>query len=266
MVRKSQKDMPDLSGKNGARLSNKKWYNYIVHTQLFLFAAVQLILGVYLAFVSTEYANTRVYTAKLDSHQKLDQIFAIACFVMAGMALNVHGKMKKIKKIPVRYFVYMGISAVLPLAYMLLSNMIVGNEVAEAIKPELADMGMLAANGDARAEYVVYCAGLEMGSWTPADSVTWDMLGAYLTPIGEKLFTWVPFSNIDISSIAVQMRNEMYGWDMYAMSSWINLGVSALFIACSILIPRQKKVQAPVLTMAVEEAPVEEKNTADCEQ
>jgi len=229
-----------MSSKNGARLSNKKWYNYIVHTQLFVFMAMHLVLGIYLAFVSTEYANKQMFTAKIDDHQKLDQIFAVACFVMVGFALNVHSKLKKIKKIPVRYYVYMGISAVLPLAYVLISNMVAEGAVVEAIKPELTEMGAMTKEGKAYVDYVVYCSGIEVGVWTPAN-FKMDLLSPYFAEIGEKARTWVLFDSVDVGGIVKMMRNELYGWDGFALFSYINAGVSALFLACGIVIPMSAK-------------------------
>lgn len=237
MARKSTKEATNLVSNAGPRLSNKKWYNYVVHTQLFLFVAMHLVLGIYLAFVSTEYANKQVYTAKIDNHQKLDQIFAIACFLMVGVALNIHSKMKLIKKIPVRYYIYMGVAAVLPLAYVILSSMIVNGAVRE-------NLDTLFTTGVGNTEYIVYYAGIELGTWTPADTVTWDAIGAYLTEIGEDLFQSVKLDNFDLGGVVKQMRTELYGWNMFEMFSFINLGVSAVMIVCSIFIPRQKKVKA----------------------
>ena len=248
-----------MSCKNGARLSNKKWYNYIVHTQLFVFMAMHLILGLYLAFVSTEYANKQVFTAKIDDHQKLDQIFAIACFVMAGFALNVHSKLKKIKKIPVRYYIYMGISALLPLAYVLISNMVAGGAVIEAIKPDLTEAGAMTKEGKAYIDYVLYYSGIDVGVWTPAD-FNMGLLNPYFAEIGEKAHTWVLFDNVDVSGIVELMRNKLYGWDKFALYSYINLGVSALFLGCGVAVsmsakPKtEKKPKASKLSEVPEEA------------
>ena len=128
----------------GTRYPRLRWFNNIVRTEIFVFAALQLIVALYFAFVTTEYANHPIYAATLPNGKWLytkdipmqplvDQLFAILFFVLAGMALAVNGKVKKTNgKAPKLFYIYLIASGVLSIAYLAVSEVLLMSHVGSA--------------------------------------------------------------------------------------------------------------------------------------
>ena len=226
--------------KAGVRLQprNNKWYRYIALVQMIFFAAMHLILGIYFAFVSSEYANHLGFTAKIDTHRYLDQICAIACFALFVLGLRCFYGLMKHKKITVLYYVYLVVSAVLPVLYLVMS----GNLVADAMVSLMEEVYPELLEGD-ETGWIAYCIGIEFGAWPNGGEITYEseIILDYLGKIGEEAGAIVTLGDFNIRGLLNELRADVYAWNKFEIYAIINVVLSALFAACGVFFLPLKK-------------------------
>ena len=226
----------------GARLGakNNKAYRVITQVQLLVFAAMYLVLGLYFAFVSTEYANHISFTARIEDHRNMDQIFAVIYFVLFVLSCGLFGSLKKDKKISVLYYVCMAVAAVAPFVYNAMSN----NYIVDTMKdimmtgyPEIIEDG----KGDA--SWITFWTGIEYGAWTNGSEITHEsqIIVDYLKNIGVEAGAQVDMAEFDLAGLLAQLRNDMYNWNTFSLYAIINAVVSVAFaVGAALLIPLKK--------------------------
>lgn len=226
--------------KGGVRLQakNNKWYRYVALTQMVVFAVMHLVLGMYFAFVSSEYANHPGFTAKIDAHRIMDQIFAIVCFVLFVVGLRCFYGLMKQKKISVLYYVYMAVSAVLPILYIAMS----GNFVADAMVAVLEEGYPEFLEGD-ETGWIAYWVGIEYGAWANGGDITYEseIILDYLSRIGEEAGAVVALSNFNLNGLLKEFRADMYVWNTFEIYAIINAVLSVVFAVCGIFFLPLKK-------------------------
>lgn len=232
----------DVAQNAGARLGakNNKAYRVVVLAQLLVFAAMYLILGMYFAFVSTEYANHPGFAAKIKDHRNMDQIFAIIYFVLFILSCTLFGSLKKNKKISVLYYVAMAVAAVLPFVYNAMSNGYIVDAMRETLVAGYPDV---IVDGKGDAGWITFWTGIEYGAWANGTELTHEsqVIVDYLKNIGVEAGAQVDMAEFDLAGLLAQLRNDMYSWNKFEMYAIINAVVSVAFAACTaFLIPLKK--------------------------
>jgi len=256
----------------GARLQakNNKWYRYVAQVQVLAFAVMHLILGVYFAFVSSEYANNAGFTGQLstyrgmietnlkanlldiceilervceqlEAHLYMDQICAIICFVLVALWLDMFGNLRKNKNISVLYYVGMAVSVVLPFVYMAMSHSYIVSAMTDALK---ADQGLL-VEGVGNANDIVFWTGIKFGSWVNTAEMTAEsqIVLDYLRKLGVESGKEIALADFDLSGLLTLLRNDKYNWNIFALYSYVNAALSVAFVACTaVFVPLKKNV------------------------
>ena len=224
----------------GVRLQarNNKWYKYIALVQMALFAVMHLILGMYFAFVSSEYVNHPGFTTKIEAHRNMDQICAIICFVLFVVGLRAFYGLMKHKRISTLYYVYMAVSAILPIVYLLMSDAFVFNAMLGILEegyPEFIEAG--------DAGEMVFWTGIEFGAWTNGSDISSEseIILEYLSRIGAEAGTEMSLANFDLDGLLDAFRTDMYAWNKFELYSIINVVVTAVFAVCGIIFLPFKK-------------------------
>lgn len=253
----------DGAQKSGPKLQarNNKWYRYLTQTHLLLFVAMHLILGIYFAFVSTEYANHAGFTGQLDAFRKMgetqlkkeemdlyaqtlricepleanlqfEQICATICFVLVILWLGAFGTLRKHKEIPALYYVGLVVSAVLPFVYTVISL----NYAADAMTQVLISDKTLIVDGMGNSTDIVFWTGVKYGSWANTAEITRDseFVLDYLNQLGVEKDTMVELAKFDLRGLLAQLREEKHNWDTYELYAILNAVVSAAFMAGAI--------------------------------
>lgn len=230
----------ETTEKAGARLQlqNNKWYRYVALAQMIVFVAIHLILGIYFAFVSSEYANHPGFTAKIEAHRYLDQICAIVCFALFVVGLRCFYGLMKHKKISVLYYVYLAVSAVLPILYLAMSN----NFVVDAMVGILEEGYPEFLEGE-ESGWIAYWVGIEFGAWANGGEITYEseIILDYLSRIGEEAGAWVALGDFNLSGLIGELRADVYAWNKFEMFSIINAALSVVFAVCGIFFLPLKK-------------------------
>ena len=229
----------EVTEKGGVRLQpkNHKWYRVISLVQMAVFAAMHLVLGLYFAFISSEYVNHPGFTTRIEAHRNLDQICAIVCFALFVIGLRLFYGLLKQKKISALYYVYMAVSALLPIAYLLISSVCVTNAMAEVLNE------VVAIDGQADTNELVFWGGIEFGAWANGGEYTveHDKIFDYLARIGEEAYAWVDLSDFNMSGLVRELRNEMYNWYKFELYAIVNAVLSVAFVVCgAIFLPKKK--------------------------
>ena len=228
----------DATEKVGARLPAKnKWYRPVALVQMGIFAAMHLILGMYFAFVSSEYINHPGFTTKIEQHRNMDQICAIICFALFVIGLRLLFGLLKQKKISIVYYIYLAVSAVLPLVYLAMS----GNYVVDAMMEIMNET--VAIDGQADTNELVFWTGIEFGAWVNGADVSTEseIILDYLSRIGEEAYAWVNLSDFNLSGLIGEFRNDMYAWNKFEVYSIINVVLSAAFAVLGVVFLPLKK-------------------------
>lgn len=229
----------DTTEKGGVRLQSKnnKWYRYTAQVQMLVFAVMHLVLGMYFAFVSSEYANHPGFTAKIEGHRNLDQICAIVCFVLFVLGLRSFLGLRKTKKISALYYVYMAVSAVLPFVYLFMS----ANYVVDAMMGLLNES--IAIEGQADTNEIVFWAGIEFGAWANGGDITTEseIILDYLSKIGEEAYAWVNLADFNFGGLIKLFRIDMYSWNKFELFAIINAVVTVAFVVCGFVFLPLKK-------------------------
>lgn len=230
----------DATEKVGVRLQpQNKWYRYIALAQMIVFAVMHLVLGMYFAFVSSEYVNHPGFTANIKAHRNLDQICAIVCFVLFVVGLRVFYGLMKHKKITVLYYVYMAVAAILPVVYLVVSDAYVFNAILEILEtgyPEFFE-------GE-ETSWITYCVGVEFGAWANGGEITneSEIVLDYLSRIGAEAGAVVALADFDLSGLINEFRADMYVWNKFELFAIINAVLSVVFAVCGfIFLPFKKK-------------------------
>lgn len=230
----------DTTEKGGTKLQgrNNKWYRYVAQAQMLVFAVMHLVLGMYFAFVSSEYANHPGFTAKIEDHRNLDQICAIVCFVLFVVGLRLFFGLMKDKKTSVLYYAYMAVSAVLPFVYLLMS----GNYIVDAMMAILNDSAEV-IEGQGETNTIVFWAGIEFGAWTNGGDITSEseIILDYLSRIGAEAGAWVDLADFDLAGLLKEFRIDMYSWNKFEVYAIVNVVVTAVFVVCGIIFLPLKK-------------------------
>lgn len=208
---------------SGAKLqANNKWYRYVTQAQVLVFAAMYLILGMYFAFVSSEYANHPGFTAKIKDHRNLDQIFAVAYFVLVAFCLGFFVGLRKYKKISVLYYVCMAAAAVLPFVYFALSDAYITSAMKDTL---VAGYPEVIVEGKGDANWITFWAGIEYGAWANGGEITHESqaIADYLSKIGVEAGAQVELAKFDLGGLLAQFRNEMYSWNKFELYAIISL-------------------------------------------
>lgn len=220
--------------KAGARLQSKnnKWYRYIALAQMLAFAVMHLILGMYFAFVSTEYANHLGFTAKIEAHRNLDQICAVVSLVLFILDLRLFWGLKKSKKISLLYYIGMIVSAVLPLAYWYISDKVIVDAMAEILTTNYPEV---IVDGVGDANWITFWTGVEYGAWANGGEITHESqeIVDYLSKIGVEAGAQVELAKFDLSGLLALFRVEMYSWNKFELYTIINAAVTVVFIVCT---------------------------------
>ncbi len=232
----------ETTEKAGVRLQsqNNKWYRYVAMTQMIVFAVMHLILGMYFAFVTSEYANHPGFAAKIEMHRNMDQICAIICFALFAMGLRCFYSLMKFKKLSVMYFVYMAVSAILPIVYIAISD----NLVLDAMMAALEEGNPEFFEG-AETREVVYWIGIEFGAWTNGGEITQESneILDYLRRIGEEADTIVALGDFNLKGLLGEFRNDLNVWNRFELYSIINAALSAVFIVLGFIFHPVKKAE-----------------------
>ena len=230
----------DVTEKEGVRLQSpkNKWYKYIALVQMAIFAVVHLVLGIYFAFVSSAYANHPGFTANIQAHRYLDQICAIVCFALFVVGLRCLFGLAKDKKISVLYYVYLAVSALLPILYLVVS----GNLVMDAMMSVLEESYPEFFEGE-DGGWMVFCVGIEFGAWPNGGEITFDseIIADYLSRIGQEPGVWVDFADFDLNGLISELRADVHAWDKFQLFSIINAALSVVFAVCGIFLLPLKK-------------------------
>lgn len=230
----------DMAEKSGVRLPSpkNKWYRYVALVQMIVFAVMHLVLGMYFAFVSSEYANHPGFTAKIEAHRNMDQICAIICFALFAVGLRCFYGLLKHKKIPVVYYVYMAVSAVLPVLYIAMS----GNYITDGMVAIL-EQGYPEFFEGEDTGWMAYWIGVEFGAWANGGEITYEseIVLDYLSRIGEEPGAWVALSDFNFNGLLNAFRADLDSWNKFEVYSVINIAVSAVFVAGGIFfLPLEK--------------------------
>ena len=212
---------------------NNKWYRYIAQAQLIVFAVVHLILGMYFAFVSSEYANHPGFTTRIEDHRNMDQIFAIICFVLVILWVGLFVSLKKDKKISAMYYIGMAVAAVFPFVYLVASN----NYVVDAMRDTLlASYPELFVEGAGNVNEITFWAGFEFGMWQNSSEMSGEsqIVLDYISKIGAQSGTTVELAKFDVAGLVQAFRNAKYGWNKFELYAIINAVLSVAFMACSV--------------------------------
>lgn len=217
---------------------NNKWYRHVALVQMIVFAVIHLVLGMYFAFVSSEYANHPGFAAKIDEHRILDQICAIVCFVLFAVGLRCFYGLLKQKKISVLYYVYMAVSAVLPILYIAMS----GNYITDAMVGILEEGYPEFFEGD-ETGWITFWVGVEFGIWPNGGEITYEseLVLDYLSRIGEEAGAVVALDDFNLSGLLGAFRADMYVWNRFELYSIINAVATAVFVVCGIFFLPLKK-------------------------
>ena len=222
--------------KTGVRLQakNNKWYRYVSLVQMAVFAAMHLILGVYFAFVSSEYVNHPGFTTRIEAHRHMDQICAIICFVLFVVGLRLFYGLLKQKKISILYYVYLAASAILPILYLAMSNAYVMDAMVEILNEsgEIYD-GLIWTNS------FVYEAGKEFGQWS--NEVDDQIILDCLARIGEEAEVEISLADFNMSGLISDFRNSMYAWNRFELYAIVNAALSVVFAVCGFIFLPLKK-------------------------
>lgn len=223
---------------------NNKWYRYITQAQVIVFAVMHLILGMYFAFVTTEYANHPGFAAKIEEHRNLDQICAIICFVLFVLGLRFFGELRKIKKISVLYYVYMVVSAILPFVYLAMSDMFLVDAMKDTL---IAGYPEVIVEGKGDASWITFWTGVEFGAWTNGAEITHEsqIITDYLKNIGVEAGAIVDMAEFDLSGLLAQLKVDMYSWNKFEVYSIINAVVTVVFAAGAVVFLPLKKLKKP---------------------
>ena len=220
------------------QLQNNKWYRYVALVQMIVFVAMHLILGIYFAFVSSEYANHPGFTAKIDAHRILDQICAIVCFALFVLGLRCFYGLMKHKKISVLYYVYMAVSAVLPILYIAMS----GNYITDAMVAVLEESFPEFLEGE-ETGWITYWVGIEFGAWANGGDITYEseIILDYLGRIGEEAGAVVTLGDFNLRGLLNELRADVYAWNKFEMYSIINAALTVVFVVCGVFfLPLEK--------------------------
>lgn len=222
--------------KGGAKLQakNNKWYRYIVQVQLLVFAVMHLILGIYFAFVSSEYANHPGFTARIEDHRNMDQIFAIVCFVLFVLWLCLFMGVRKNKKISLLYYIGMVVSVVVPFVYLAMSD----NYVIDAMKETIAaGYPELFVDGKGSVNEITFWAGFEFGMWQNGSEITSEsqIVLDCLSKIGVESGAEIELAKFDMAGLVDHFRVVKYNWNTFELYAILNAVVSAAFVACTII-------------------------------
>ena len=226
----------DGAQEGGVKLQakNNKWYRYIVQVQLLAFAVMHLILGMYFAFVSSEYANHPGFSAKIEDHRNMDQICAVICFVLFVLWLRLFLGLKKDKKISVTYYIGLVVSAALPFVYLVMSD----NYIIDAMKETVAaNYPELFVEGKGSVNDITFWAGFEFGMWQNSADFTSEsqLILDYLAKIGAENGAQVELAKFDMAALIEEFRIAKYSWNKFELYAIINAVVSAVFAACTII-------------------------------
>jgi len=229
---------------SGRSLEKRNWFKYVVHSQLIVFMVMHLILGLYLAFVNTKYANFPGYAEKerfnIKDHQQLDTICAIICFALVAIGLRIHISIKRYQRIPLVYYGYIAVAAALPLIYVMMSNMHVTNSLTNYLL-KVKEF----RSGEGNINNVVYEAGIRMGVWDKKAVIADDVIKGYVSAMGENMGEIVKIKSLDLGTLVREMRAQTEVWNKFELYSIINLAVSVIFLVGAIFIPGKKKAKAP---------------------
>ena len=217
---------------------NNKWYRGILQVQLIVFAAMHLILGMYFAFVSSMYANHPGFSAKIEDHRNLDQIFAIVCFVLFVLWLNQFMAVRKNKKVSVLYYISMVVSVALPFVYFAMSDAYIVEAMRATLETNYTD---IFAAGKGEADAVAYWAGFEYGLWAEGAEAAHDSIVAYLGNIGVESGAEVELAKFDLAGLIDQFRDAKESWNKFELYAIINAAVSAVFVVCTVIFVPLKK-------------------------
>jgi len=201
---------------------------------------MHLILGIYFAFVSSEYANHPGFTAKIENHRNLDQIFAIVCFVLFVLWLRLFLGLKKDKKVSLLYYIGMAVSAALPVVYIAMSDKFIVDAMMETL---VAGYPEVIVEGQGNANWIVFWTGVEFGAWANGAEITHEsqVIVDYLSKIGVEAGAQVEMAKFDLGGLLAQFRTEMYSWNKFELYAIINVVVTAVFVACGIVFLPLKK-------------------------
>ena len=226
--------------KGGVRLQakNNKWYRYVALVQMIVFAVMHLVLGIYFAFVSSEYANHPGFTAKIEAHRYLDQICAIVCFALFVLGLRCYYGLMKHKKISALYYIYMAISAVLPVLYLAVS----GNVIVDAMMGILEEGYPEFLEGE-ETSWMAYWVGAEFGAWGNGSEITYEseIVLDYLSRIGEEAGAVVTLGDFNLRGLLNEFRADIYAWNKFEVYSLVNAAVTVVFAVCGIFFLPLKK-------------------------
>ncbi|MBR4290659.1 MAG: hypothetical protein IKT52_08475 [Oscillospiraceae bacterium] len=205
---------------------------------MIVFAVMYLILGMYFAFVTSEYANHPGFAATIKAHRNMDQIFAIVCFALFVVGLRCFYGLMKQKKIPALYYVYMAISAVLPILYIAMSD----NFITDAMVSILEEGYPEFLEGE-DGGWMVYWIGVEFGAWANGGEITFDseIVVDYLSRIGHEPGVWVDFADFNLSGLLAEFRADMNTWNKFEVYSIVNASLSVVFVVCGIFFLPLKK-------------------------
>lgn len=219
---------------------NNKLYRGILQVQVLVFAAVQLILGMYFAFVSTEYANHPGFTAKIEDHRNLDQIFAVVCFVLFCLLLSQFMTVRKDKKVSLIYYISMVAVVALPFVYFVMSDKCIVDAMRATLETNYAD---IFPAGKGEADAITYWAGFEFGLWTEGAEAMHDSIVGYLGNIGVESGAEVELAKFDLAGVIDQFRDVKDNWNKFELFAIINTAVSAVFVVCTVIfVPLKSKL------------------------
>lgn len=232
----------ETTEKAGVRLQprNNKWYRYVAMTQMIVFAVMHLILGMYFAFVTSEYANHPGFAAKVETHRNLDQLCAVICFALFVVGLRCFYSLMKFKKISVLYYIYMAISAILPIVYIAVSGSLITDAMVAILEegyPEFLE-------GE-ETSWMVYWIGIEFGAWANGGEITneSEIILDYLSRIGEEAGAVVTLGEFNLKGLLGALKDDMYVWNRFELYAIINAVVSAVFIALGFIFHPVKKTE-----------------------
>jgi hypothetical protein len=240
MLGKTKTDVAQAGGMK-LQAKNNKWYRYLLHAQLLVFAVVHFVLGMYFAFVTSEYANHPGFAATIKDHRNMDQICAIICFVLFALWLRCFLGMLKDKKISVLYYIAMAVSVVLPFVYTAMSD----SYILDAMRNVLAGDAELIIDGVGNVNEITFWTGLNYGMWinsaefTSESQLVLDYLGKLSLESGAEM----ELAKFDLKALLDMFRVDKYSWNKFELYAIINAVVSVAFVAgTAILVPLKKNL------------------------